>query len=179
LSEDWRADVLKFWFGLTHEQHFGSDEILDDRIKQTFLKLWVEKRQLPVESFLTDPLTALAGVVLFDQLPRNMFRGLAEQFATDHIALAIASGAIERGFDHELPPEERAFLYMPFQHSERLADQNRSVLLFTALNDPRFLPFAQKHHDVIQRFGRFPHRNDILGRRPRADERSAGDLDPF
>jgi uncharacterized protein (DUF924 family) len=179
LSKDWRSDVLKFWFSLTHEQHFGRDETLDHQIKQLFLKLWAEKRQLPVDAFLREPLTALAAVILFDQLPRNMFRGSAEQFATDHIALAIAKAAIDKGFDEELPRDERAFLFMPFQHSEKLSDQVRSVLLFTALADPRFLPYAKRHHDVIERFGRFPHRNAMLGRAPRADELAAGDLDRF
>jgi uncharacterized protein (DUF924 family) len=176
---DWRADVLKFWFGHNYEQWFHEDPALDHRIKQRFLKLWAEKRQLPAQAFLADTLTALAGVILFDQLPRNMFRGHADQFATDHLALAIARGAIDKGFDDQLPPEERAFLYMPFQHSEHLADQDRSVLLFTKLADARFLPYAKKHRDVIARFGRFPHRNAILGRSPRPDEIAAGDVTPF
>ena len=171
---DWRADVLKFWFGLPDEQHFNADDALDHRLKQQFLKLWAEKRQLPADAFLADPLTALAGVILFDQFPRNMFRGHAEQFATDHLALAIAREAIAKGLDEQLPSTERAFLYMPFQHSENVTDQKRSVLLFTALGDPRYLKYAKLHHDVIERFGRFPHRNSILGRKPRSEELGAG-----
>jgi len=176
---DWRAEVLKFWFGLTKGQWWRGGAELDHRIKQNFLKLWAEKRQLPVESFLDDPLTALAGVILFDQFPRNMFRGSAEQFATDHLALAIAKEAVDKGFDEELAPQERGFLYMPFQHSENLADQNRGVLLFTELSDDEQLGYAKKHRDIIERFGRFPHRNAILGRAPRADELAAGDLVPW
>src|SRR3954447_8919898 len=176
---DWRAQVLKFWFGLDPKQWWKSDPELDHRIKQEFLKLWFEKRQLPAEDFLTDPLTALAGVVLFDQFPRNMFRGDAEQFATDPLALAIAKGAVDESFDDELQPKERGFLYMPFQHSENLADQDRSVLLFTALGDDYQLGYARKHHDVIASFGRFPHRNAILGRAPRPDEIAAGDVFPW
>ena len=149
-ESDWRAAVLKFWFALSRDRQFRSDPALDHRIKQQFLSLWAEKRQLPAQAFLVDPLTALAGVILFDQFPRNMLRGQADQYATDHLALAIAKGAIERGFDEELEPRERAFLYMPFQHSEELADQNRSVLLFTE-----------------------------LGRAPRSDEIAAGDVTPF
>ena len=175
MSGAWRADVLKFWFGLDKEQWWRGPPELDHRIKQSFLNLWAEKRQLPVESFLDDLLTALAAVVLFDQFPRNMFRGEAEQFATDHLALAIAKGAIDKGFDEQLERQERSFLYMPFQHSENLADQNRSLLLFTALDDDYHLGFAKKHHDVIARFGRFPHRNAMLGRAPRQDEVAAGD----
>jgi len=179
VSRDWRADVLKFWFGLRKDQWWRGGPELDHQIKQQFLKLWAEKRQLPVEAFLADPLTALAGVVLFDQFPRNIFRGHADQFATDHMALAIAKAAIANGFDHELEPQERGFLYMPFQHSEKLQDQKRSVQLFTALGDPEQLRYAKLHHEIIERFGRFPHRNAILGRDPRPDEMAAGEVVPW
>ena len=179
MSEDWRSAVLKFWFGLKPEQWWTVDSELDHRIRQNFLKLWAEKRQLPVDSFLTDPLTAAAAVILFDQLPRNMFRGSAEQFATDHIALAIAKGALDAGFADELEHDERKFLYMPFEHSEDLDDQNRAVLLFTQLGDEEQVLYAKKHRDVIERFGRFPHRNAMLGRAPRPDEAAAGDVFPW
>jgi uncharacterized protein (DUF924 family) len=176
---DWRADVLKFWFGLSEPQWWRAGDDLDQDIRRRFLKLWTQKRELPAGSFLTDPLTALAGVILFDQFPRNMFRGNAEQFATDPLALAIAKSAVDRKFDEALPPEERAFLYMPFEHSERIDDQNRSLLLFTALGDSKMLHFAELHHDIIERFGRFPHRNAMLGRPPRPDELAAGDVFPW
>ncbi len=176
---DWRADVLKFWFSLSSDEWWKGSGDIDQRIKQRFLKLWAEKRQLPPDAFLTDPLTALAGVILFDQFPRNMFRKNAEQFATDPLALAIAKGAVDRHFDEDLQPQERGFLYMPFQHSENLADQNRSILLFTQLGDAKQLGYARKHHDVIERFGRFPHRNEMLGRAPRPDEIAAGDVVPW
>jgi uncharacterized protein (DUF924 family) len=179
LSDDWRADVLKFWFGLTPEQWWNGTPELDHRVKQQFLKLWFAKRQLPADLFLGDPLTALAGVILFDQFPRNMFRGDAEQFATDPLALAIAKGAMDRKLDEQLQPEERNFLYMPFQHSENLADQDRAVLLQTATNRSNFAEAAKKHRDVIARFGRFPHRNAILGRAPRPDEIAAGKVMPW
>jgi uncharacterized protein (DUF924 family) len=179
LSQDWRAEVLKFWFGLTHDDWWRGGPELDHRIKQAFLKRWAEKRELPVESFLDDPLSALAGVILFDQFPRNMFRGDGEQFATDHLALTISKAAIDRHFDDELEPRERGFLYMPFQHSENLADQNRGVLLFTALGDQEQLGYAKKHREIVERFGRFPHRNAILGRAPRPDEVAAGEVAPW
>ena len=178
-SGDWRSDVLKFWFALKPEQWWRTDERLDHRIKQAFGKLWAEKRQLPVDAFVGDPLTALAGVILFDQFPRNMFRGNAEQFATDHLALAIAKEAVDREFDEQLEPEERAFLYMPFQHSEDLADQNRGVLLFTELGDCDQIKYANLHREVIEKFGRFPHRNALLGREPRPAEIAAGDVTPW
>ena len=179
MSDDWRADVLKFWFGLDEGQWWRGGDELDDRIKQNFAKLFWEKRQLPVDRFTTDPLTALAGVILFDQFPRNMFRGSAEQFATDELALGIAKKAVANGFDDQLEPRERGFLYMPFEHSEKLDDQKRALLLFTSLGDDKMLHYARLHHDIIERFGRFPHRNKMLGRAPRPDEIAAGEVVPW
>ena len=178
-SRDWRLDVLEFWFGLTWKQWWSGGAELDHRIKQDFLKLWAEKRQLPVDAFTADPLTALAAIVLFDQLPRNMFRGHADQFATDHLALAIAKEALDKRFDEALSDHERGFLYMPFQHSEDLADQNRSLLLFTELGHDEHLKYAKLHHDVIEKFGRFPHRNTMLGRASRPAELAAGNVRPW
>jgi uncharacterized protein (DUF924 family) len=175
----WSANVLKFWFALSNDQWFDSDRALDHQIKQRFLKLWAEKRELPADTFLSEPLTALAAVLLFDQFPRNMFREHADQFASDPLALAIAKGAVRKKFDDELACDERAFLYMPFEHSEKLGDQKRSVLLFTELGDPHYLKYAKLHHDIIERFGRFPHRNAVLGRAARPDERSAGGVVPW
>jgi len=179
MSADWRAAILKFWFGLAPDQWWHGGEELDHRVRQNFLKLWAEKRQLPVEAFLGDPLTALASVILFDQFPRNMFRGHAEAYATDHLALAIAKAAIARGFDEELAHDERKFLYMPFQHSENLGDQNRAVLLFTNLGDEQQIGYSNHHRDIIRRFGRFPHRNSILGRASRPEETAAGADKPW
>lgn len=176
---DWRADVLKFWFGLGPKQWWRGPPELDQQIRDRFFDLWKEKRRLPPESFLDDPLTAIAAVLLFDQFPRNMFRGSAEQFATDPLGLAIARGAVDRHLDEQLSDDERKFLYLPFEHSEALADQDRAILLFTALGDNDTLEFAKKHRDIIARFGRFPHRNAMLGRKPRADEISAGDVVPW
>jgi uncharacterized protein (DUF924 family) len=176
---DWRGDVLRFWFGLDPSRWWKADAKLDEQIRERFLDRWSEERQLPVSSFIADSLTALAAIVLFDQFPRNMFRGHAEQFATDPLALGIAHAAVDSKFDDQLEPQERTFLYMPFQHSEDLADQRRSLALFTALGDDYLLGFAQKHHDVIARFGRFPHRNEMLGRAPRPEEIAAGKVVPW
>ena len=176
---DWRSDVLKFWFALKPEQWWKTDEALDERIRQDFLKPWAEKRQLPADAFLTDPLTAVAGVILFDQFPRNMFRGHADAYSTDPLALAIAKGAVDKGLDEQLAPEERKFLYMPFQHSENLDDQNRALLLFTALGDDEQIKYSKHHRAIIERFGRFPHRNAILGRPSRPKEIAAGADKPW
>jgi uncharacterized protein (DUF924 family) len=175
----WESEVLDFWFGLRPEQWWKADEMLDEACRERFRSLWAERRRLPPEHFLDAPSTALAAVILFDQMPRNMFRGQAEQFATDTLALAVAKGAVERGFDDALGRQERGFLYMPFQHSEDMADQKRSLALFAALGDDYQLRYARLHHDVIARFGRFPHRNPILGRRPRPAEIEAGEVVPW
>ena len=177
MSQDWRGDVLKFWFALERDQWWGGGPDLDHRIRQRFLKLWAEKRQLPAESFLADPLSALAAVVLFDQFPRNMFRDDARAFATDVLARCVATGGVDRGFDQQVPPERRLFFYMPFEHSEDLKDQERCLRLTGALGRPDWTTYAKKHHDVIARFGRFPHRNEVLGRQSTEEEIAFG-LEP-
>ncbi|HEX8514276.1 MAG TPA: DUF924 family protein [Allosphingosinicella sp.] len=175
----WQDEVLAFWFGLAGEQWWKADPALDAEIRERFLGLWETERENVPEAFLASARDAVSAVILFDQFPRNMMRGHADQFSTDKLALAIAKGAVERGLDEAMSPAERGFLYMPFQHSEDLGDQRRSVALFTALGDDDQLGFARKHHDVIERFGRFPHRNAILGRPPRPAEIEAGDVVPW
>src|SRR5215210_3659998 len=123
----WRDEVLSFWFGLRPEQWWKADPVLDEEIRKRFLPLWQCSRGIPPETFLYSPRAAVAAVILFDQFPRNMFRGHADQFSTDPLALAIARGAVDRGLDKATSPDERAFLYMPFQHSEDIGDQRRSV----------------------------------------------------
>lgn len=130
-------------------------------------------RAQPAESFLTDPETALAAAILFDQVPRNIFRGHAEAFATDSLARAIARGIVERGWDKRWPDEKKQFAYLPFQHSEDIADQRESLRLFAGCADPLFQDYARDHFDIIDRFGRFPHRNAVLGRTTRPDEMAA------
>src|SRR5207253_11254085 len=108
-----------------------------------------------------------------------MSTGHADQCSTDHLALATAKAAILKGFDDQLERDERKFLYMPFQHSENLADQDRAILLFSAAGDEEQIRYAKQHRDVIARFGRFPHRNAMLGRKPRTEELAAGDVEPW
>jgi uncharacterized protein (DUF924 family) len=175
----WQEGLLSFWFDLGREQWWKGGAGLDSEIRKRFRILWEEQRENVPEAFLGGPREALAAVILFDQLPRNMFRGHADQFSTDPLALAVAKGAVERGYDDRLSPEERGFLYMPFQHSEALDDQKRSLALFTALGDSYQLRYAHLHHDVIARFGRFPHRNAILCRQPRPEEIEAGEVVPW
>lgn len=173
----WQQDILDFWFGLDAEQHWKVDPQLDAACRERFLDLWEEQRSRPADDFLDSPDDALAAILLFDQMPRNMFRGDPRSFATDPLARDIAAAAVDRGFDERLPEERRIFLYMPFEHSEALADQDRSVALFEAIGNDFYSDFARKHRDVIARFSRFPHRNAVLGR-PSTDEEIAFGLEP-
>ncbi|PZU68586.1 MULTISPECIES: DUF924 family protein [Sphingobium] len=165
VTADWAAALLDFWFNQVGEEGWYShDPALDQHCIDRFAVLWSEKRTLPPESFLDRADDALAAVLLFDQLPRNMFRGQAQAFATDPIAREVARGAIALGYDIQIGGAGRLFFYMPFQHSEDLADQELSLSLFEGTGDARSLDFARQHHATIARFGRFPHRNAALGR---------------
>jgi uncharacterized protein (DUF924 family) len=106
---------------------------------------------------------------VLDQFPRNMFRGTPRAFSSDPMALAAARNALERSFDRLLSPHERTFLYLPFEHAEDLAAQRRALTLFEAL-DPNDMEYARRHYEIIARFGRFPHRNAVLGRESTAEE---------
>lgn len=179
MISEWVTEVRSFWFAQPPERWWRGGADFDAEIRDRFLHLWEEWRERLPESFLGSADEAVAAVLLFDQFPRNMFRRTAEQFSTDPLALAIAKGALDRGLDGHMSKDERTFLQMPFQHSENLDDQERSVALFTALADTELLGYAKKHYDVIARFGRFPHRNPILGRQPRPDEIAAGNVVPW
>jgi len=165
VTADWAAALLDFWFNQVGEEGWYShDPALDQHCIDRFAVLWNEKRTLPPENFLDRADDALAAVLLFDQLPRNMFRAQAQAFATDPIAREVARGAIALGYDIQIGGAGRLFFYMPFQHSEDLADQELSLTLFEGAGDARSLDFARQHHATIARFGRFPHRNAALGR---------------
>ena len=168
------AAILGFWFDeIGPERWWTRSDETDAAIVERFGDLWTEWRSRTPESFLGSADAALAGVILFDQFSRNMFRGHADAFSTDPLALAIAKGALDRGLDAGMSGDRLSFLYMPFQHSEVMADQQRSVALFTALGDARSLDFAHKHLDMIARHGRFPARNAALARADRPDEAAA------
>ncbi|HZG32705.1 DUF924 domain-containing protein [Sphingopyxis sp. YF1] len=171
---DWAARLLAFWFD-THGQddwYRGGDAF--DAAVRDLAGDWREAlRSQPADAFLGDPDTALAAAILFDQVPRNIFRGDAEAFATDSLARAIARGIVARGWDQGWPDDRRQFAYLPFEHSEEIADQRESLRLMGQLADPMFADYAQKHFAIIDRFGRFPHRNEALGRATRPDEAAA------
>ena len=171
MAETWVDDVLDFWFGeLTYEDWFGGKPELDETIRARFGDLY---RRMKVDfdiAKVDDPRTALAAIILFDQMPRNMFRRSAEAFGSDDIAIGVARLADERDYDSKVEPERRSFLYMPFMHSEVSADQERCVDLFRALGNEGGLKYAIEHRDIVARFGRFPHRNRVLGRESTAAE---------
>lgn len=176
MADNWSADVLDFWFDeLGPDDWFGSGEAVDEQITERFQELWEEQKSRIATDFLDTPETALAAIILFDQFPRNMFRDTAEAFATDHLALQIAKEAIDREMDHKLSEDQRMFTYMPFMHSENLEDQTRCLGLFTALGAENNIKFAKAHRDVILKYGRFPHRNAVLGRETRPEEQAAID----
>lgn len=171
---NWPDEILSFWFeALDAKDWWAKSDATDDQIRKRFLKLWEEQKSKTADDFLTSPETALAAVILFDQFPRNMFRDSADAYSTDHLAQQIAEKAVDLELDAQLPEDRRAFLYMPFMHAEDIQLQNRSVTLFTKLGSNQ--KFANEHRDVIAKFGRFPHRNEILGRQTRAEEQAAID----
>jgi len=163
---DVSANVLSFWFDeLIPEAWFEKDDVLDNRIRTRFLGLYDEIfRDFAVDAAMTSADTALATAIVLDQFPRNMFRGTARAFEGDAKAVVLARAAVESGLDVALPSTRRPFFYLPFEHSEALADQDKAVELFARLGDPEMLRYAEAHRAIIARFGRFPHRNAILGR---------------
>lgn len=170
-SEDWIGDVLRFWFDeLGRKAWFAKSDAIDEAIRERFLILYEVLTTWPVEDALATPARALATVLVLDQFPRNLFRDSAEAFASDPIAREVADAAIARGLDKDLDTDQRLFLYLPFEHSEDARDQARAVELISALGDDEYTRYAIAHKEIIDRFGRFPHRNDVLGRAPTPEE---------
>jgi uncharacterized protein (DUF924 family) len=165
-------DVLTFWLAAGHERWFKHDDAFDAAIRARFAATYEDAAAGLLRAWQDGPRSALALVIVLDQFPRNMFRGSARAFATDPLARAAAERAIARGFDQKLAMPERVFFYLPFEHSEALADQERSVALIGATGDADLLKWAELHADIIRRFGRFPHRNALLGRATTADEQA-------
>lgn len=173
--------ILDFWFaGDTRRAWFRSTPAHDAEIRTRFEDLWRRAARGELDAWAQTPLGAVALVIVLDQFPLNMFRGQPEGYATEAAALAIAGLAVDAGLDRELPAEQRAFLYMPFMHSEDLADQDRAVALFDEAGLAENLRFARHHREIVRRFGRFPHRNRVLGRRSTPEEEAyLGSKDAF
>lgn len=174
------ADVLLFWFGganergKPHKHWFEKSAAFDGDLRERFLGLYEQAAAGRLTSLKDDRLDCLALIIVLDQFPRNMFRGTPRAFATDALALEAARHAVDRGFDREMRAVERMFAYLPFEHSESLADQERACELTQALDafeETRDAHrYAVLHRDIILRFGRFPHRNAILGRESTPEE---------
>jgi uncharacterized protein (DUF924 family) len=170
----WAAELLHFWFHtLRPGDWFRTNPGVDAELGRRFGREWAVLRRRPAGEFLGDPLTARAAVLLFDQVPRNINRGSAQAFASDRLARAVAKGILSRGWDRGLSPAGRQFVALPLMHSEAIADQRLSLVLFARLGRRHGFPFARSHYLMIARFGRFPHRNGALGRRSSAAERRA------
>lgn len=166
--------MLHHWFHeLRPDQWFERNDAVDAALRRRFGRAVTALGHRPAGDFLRDPLTARAAVLLFDQVPRNLFRGSARAFAYDPLARAIAKGILAKGWDRALPGPARHFVYMPLMHSEDIADQRQCLIRFTALGDSFTLRFARDHYRMIARFGRFPHRNPALGRLSTAAETRA------
>ena len=157
------ADVVAFWRAAGPQRWFEKDAAFDDDIRRRFLKLHEAAAAGKLTDWEASAEGALALLILLDQFPRNMFRGQTRAFATDSLALAIASRAILNGFDGAFL-DLRGFFYLPFMHSEDLADQERAIAFYRAHNDADGLKWAELHANIIRRFSRFPHRNAVLGR---------------
>ena len=175
-------EVLDFWFapvgspeyGKPREAWFRKSAAFDDAIRARFLGLQQQAAQGELQSWQAAPDSLLALIVVLDQFPRNLFRDASAAFATDGAALAAAQLAMDRGFDTQLLPVQRWFVYLPFEHAEDLAQQRRSLELFEGLRgDPASagtIDYARRHYEIIARFGRFPHRNAVLGRSSTPEE---------
>jgi uncharacterized protein (DUF924 family) len=176
------SGVLDFWFGAPESPErgrprkawFEKSETFDAEIRARFLPTWEHAARGDFARWEATPLAALALVIVLDQFPRNMFRGTARAFDSDPLALIVARNLVERGHDRLLLPAERLFAYLPFEHAEDLAAQRRSLESFAALaaDSPGQdnTDIARRHYDIIARFGRFPHRNAVLGRESTPEE---------
>lgn len=170
--------VVNFWREAGAETWFSRDPDFDTRFRERFQDAHMAAARRELDHWLETPAGALALMILLDQFPRNSYRGTAHMFATDALALALARKALALGHDQHIEPALRLFLYLPFEHSENLADQARAVELCEPLGEP-FDRYARIHYEVIERFGRFPHRNPAFGRETTAEEQAFLDAGGF
>ena len=164
-------EIISFWRDAGPQKWFRKDDAFDAHIREGFEAAHHAAARSEYAAWEETADGALALLILLDQFPRNIYRGSGHSFATDGLARAIAASAVNRGFDQGVEKALRLFVYMPFEHSEHAADQSKSLKLFEALGDVEYLRFAKLHADIIERFGRFPHRNAMLGRMSTVDEK--------
>lgn len=172
------ADVIDFWRDVGRERWFKKDTTLDGKIRRRFLHLYEAAAAGRLDDWQQNPEGTLALLILLDQFPRNLFRDSPRAFETDPKARSIASRAILNGFDAGFD-DMRTFFYLPFMHSEDLADQERAIAFYRAQGNADGLKWAELHADIIRRFGRFPHRNAALGRTTRPEEQAFLDSGGF
>jgi uncharacterized protein (DUF924 family) len=165
-------DILAFWREAGSDRWYTRDAAFDDEVRRQFLGLWQKAAAGELSSWETSDHGALALVIILDQFPRNMFRDEAKAFSSDAQALEVASRAVARGADARIEPDLLEFLYMPFMHSEQLSHQQRCVELFRKAGNTANIGYAQEHAGIVSRFGRFPHRNRILGRATTPEEQA-------
>jgi len=165
-------DVLAFWRAAGPDTWFTKDAAFDSEITVKFFAVWQAAADGKLAKWEDTPESALALTIVLDQFPRNMFRGHARTYQADALARAVADRAIARGFDGQVAYDERQFFYLPFMHSEHLGDQERCVALAQGYGDDEFLKYAEQHADIVRRFGRFPHRNAMLGRATTPEEQA-------
>ena len=173
------ADILAFWRDAGPDRWYTPDEAFDAEVRRRFLGLWQRAAAGELSSWETSDDGALALVIVLDQFPRNMFRDDIRTYASDAQAREVAHRAVERGMDARIDGALREFLYLPFMHSEHLADQLRCIELSRAAGHTESLKWAEHHADIIRRFGRFPHRNGLLGRPTTPDEQAFLDQGGF
>jgi uncharacterized protein (DUF924 family) len=164
-------EVVAFWRDAGPDKWFARDDAFDARFRERFLEAHFSASRRELEHWMDQAESALALLLLLDQFPRNCFRHSGHAYATDPLARHYAARAVEAGFDARIDRALRVFLYMPFEHSEDIADQARSLELVRAL-DENYMKYAEAHRDVIARFGRFPHRNRELGRDSTPEEQA-------
>ena len=170
--------ILSFWREAGYDKWFGKDDAFDATIRDSFMTTYEAAASGKLSSWEATADGALALCIVLDQFPRNMFRGDAGTYATDPLARQIANRALKRGYDQDVPDELRGFFFLPFMHSEDLVDQERCVQLYREAESAD-LKYAEEHRDIIRRFGRFPHRNAVLGRATTPEERAYLDADGF
>ncbi|MGY3031674.1 uncharacterized protein (DUF924 family) [Bradyrhizobium sp. USDA 4354] len=166
------SGILAFWREAGRERWYKRDDAFDAEIRRRFLAVWQKAAAGELASWEESDDGALALVIVLDQFPRNMFRGTSQAFASDALARDVARRAIAQGTDRRVDPVLLGFLYMPFMHSEHLADQLHCIALFQDTDNTENLKYAQEHADIIRRFGRFPHRNRLLGRDTTEEEQA-------
>ena len=171
--------VLVFWREAGPNKWFTKDTVFDEEIRQRFLETYEAATTEKLSGWERTADGALALIVVLDQFPRNMFRGDERTYAADALAREVAERALARAFDRQVPSPEWQFFYLPFEHSESLPDQERCCALFAAAGDADLLKWAELHADIIRRFGRFPHRNAVLGRATTSEEQAFLDGDGF